>query len=86
MGRLVHKRTLAEAEKIVSLRFLDITEKSLLPTPGNKSDYLSFKQYCWLDENINPLQKVSIAPEWRDGRPNPYLANLSDKPKLAQLC
>ena len=86
MRRLDHNRTLAEAEKIISQPFLDITEKSLVPPSGNKSDYLSFKPYCWLEENINPLQKVSIAPEWRDGRPNPYLANLSDKPKLAQLC
>lgn len=86
LDKLNQEKTLKQANEIISLPFLNITEKSLTAPSGNKSDYLSFKPYFWLDGDINPLTKLGTVPEYLDGRPNPYLAKLSDKPKLAQLC
>lgn len=76
----------SEADKIIKKPYLDITKKNLDTFGINSNDYISFAPYYWCETEENPLSKSSVKPSYKDSRSNPFLANQSDKPKLAQLC
>lgn len=75
-----------KANQIIELPLLTITDKPLVPNSGTKNDYLSFAPYYWHDKNENPLLKAQLPGFQLDGRPNPFLTERSDKPRLAQCC
>lgn len=77
---------LTKAQKILTLEPLSVEQKTHIPSSGCANDYLSFAPYYWNDEGVCPTEKASTPNEYRDGRPNPLLASMSDKPILAQMC
>ncbi|RXF05787.1 hypothetical protein D9603_03280 [Pseudoalteromonas sp. PS5] len=74
------------ANQAVNLGIISITKKDVDPPSGCTKDYLSFAPYYYVNENTNPLIKSKENVQHRDSRSNPFLASISDKPKLAQVC
>ncbi|MBR8841769.1 alginate lyase family protein [Pseudoalteromonas sp. JC3] len=74
------------AEQAMEQGVISISEKAILPPSGCDRDYLSFAPYYYVNENTNPLTKSRETVQHRDSRSNPFLASISDKPKLAQVC
>lgn len=81
-----HQSLLRKAERVLSLPYLTVTDKERLPPSNVANDYLSFAPYYWHENNPDPFTKPKIAKFKKDGRPNPALTKLSDKPRLAQMC
>lgn len=79
-------KLLQQAEEILSLPKICITDKETSLNIDNLQEYVSFAPYFWNEENSNPLNKSNSKPSYKDGRSNPFLAERSDKPKLAQVC
>lgn len=81
-----HTRLLEKADALVKLPFLTVSDKTMLPPSQVGNDYLSFAPYYWHRDNPDPFSKPKVEKYKKDGRPNPALTKLSDKPRLAQMC
>ncbi len=75
-----------EADELLTKPYLNITKKHLDTLCINPQNYISFAPYYWQINNEHPMKKSTVKAEYRDSRSNPFLAERSDKPKLAQLC
>ena len=75
-----------EADKLLAKPYLNITHKHLDTLGIDPQNYISFAPYYWQVNNENPMIKSTVKAVYRDSRSNPFLADRSDKPKLAQLC
>lgn len=86
LQRLNNENLLNSANDIISLPYLSIIDKHPSLKIRDTREYVSFAPYYWLDEDVPVMSKSKVKPVKKDGQANPYLAQRSDKPKLAQLC
>ena len=74
-------KLILDAEEAMKEKNLVVTTKKVLPSSGNKHDYLSFGPYWW----PNPETETGFPYIQKDGQTNPESKTESDSPKLAKL-
>lgn len=74
-------KLILDAEEAMKEKELVVTTKKVLPSSGNKHDYLSFGPYWW----PNPDSKTGLPYIQKDGQVNPESKTESDSPKLSKL-